>query len=149
MLGRTFALSRHRTAVLAFAVLSCASRATAQSTFSQDVVVTAAATPVHEETNQTFVAADHRFGALSGWQIGGDLSYRTHGDHFLFDVRRPGVSENVHRTHATRGSLKASHSIGAETVVDGTNMFDAAYQEVLGVRMPGAAVSLSIAATLR
>ena len=32
--------------MLAFAVLSCASRATAQSTFSQDVVVTAAATPV-------------------------------------------------------------------------------------------------------
>jgi iron complex outermembrane receptor protein len=73
--------------------------------------------PSHEWTNQTFIAADHRFGAWSGWQIGGDVSYRTHGDHFLFDVRRPGVSENRHRTHATRGSLKASREVGAATII--------------------------------
>ncbi|MBI2829357.1 MAG: TonB-dependent receptor, partial [Acidobacteria bacterium] len=35
-----------------------------------------------------------------------------HGDHFLFDVRRPGVSENRHRTHAVIGTIRASRGIG-------------------------------------
>ena len=64
--------------------------------------------------------------------------------------------EHKHRTRSTGKSeytvldMRVSRAFGAyEVRADGTNMFDAAYQEVLGVRMPGAAVSLSIAATLR
>jgi iron complex outermembrane receptor protein len=68
--------------------------------------------PSHEWTNQTLVAAEHRFGAWSGWQLDGTLSYRTHGDHFIFDVRRPSLSESRHRTHATIGSMRAVRPIG-------------------------------------
>jgi iron complex outermembrane receptor protein len=73
--------------------------------------------PSHEWTNQTLVAADHAFGPRGGWQLTGAASYRTHGDHFLFDVRRPGVAENRHRTHAVLGSLKASRSPRAGTSI--------------------------------
>jgi outer membrane cobalamin receptor len=68
--------------------------------------------PSHEWTNQTLVAADHRLGGGAGWQLGATGSYRTHGDHFLFDVRRPGVSENRHRTHAVIATLRASRPVG-------------------------------------
>ena len=51
--------------------------------------------PSREWTNQTLVAADHRFGEVGGWSIDGQASYRTHGDRFLFNqlharaVRQP------------------------------------------------------------
>ena len=70
------------------------------------------AAPSHEWTNQTRVAADHRLGRAAGWEFDGMASYRTHGDRFLFDVRRPGVSENVHRSHAVLASLKATRAVG-------------------------------------
>src|SRR5688572_3888239 len=44
--------------------------------------------PSHEWTNQTLVSADHRFGTRGGWRLTADASYRTHGDHFLFNVAR-------------------------------------------------------------
>jgi iron complex outermembrane receptor protein len=69
--------------------------------------------PSHEWTNQTLLAADHSLGAWAGWQMGANLSYRTHGDHFLFDVHRPGVAENRHRTHAALGVVRASRGVGS------------------------------------
>lgn len=69
--------------------------------------------PSHEWTNQTLVASDQNLGSRAGWRLGSTLSYRTHGDHFLWDVRRPGVAENRHRTHAVLGALRASRGIGA------------------------------------
>ena len=46
--------------------------------------------------------------------------------------------------------LRVSKGFGDYAVhVDGTNLFDASYQEVLGVQMPGAAVSVSLSARLR
>jgi iron complex outermembrane receptor protein len=68
--------------------------------------------PSHEWTNQTMVAANRRIGTRGGWQFTGTGSYRTHGDHFLFDVRRPGVSENRHRTHAGLATVRASRAAG-------------------------------------
>jgi iron complex outermembrane recepter protein len=68
--------------------------------------------PSHEWTNQTMFAVDHTLGRRAGWQLDTNLSYRTHGDHFLFDVRRPGVAENRHRTHAALGSVRGSRGIG-------------------------------------
>jgi iron complex outermembrane receptor protein len=68
--------------------------------------------PSHEWTNQTLFAADHRVGAAAGWQIQANASYRTHGDHFIFDVRRPGVSENRHRSHAALGAMRGSRGVG-------------------------------------
>jgi iron complex outermembrane receptor protein len=69
--------------------------------------------PSHEWTNQTLLAGDHGLGAWAGWQMGANLSYRTHGDHFLFDVRRPGVAENRHRTHAALGAVRASRGVSS------------------------------------
>ncbi len=72
--------------------------------------------PSHEWTNQTLLAADHRFGSWSGWQVGGNVSYRTHGDRFLFNVLGTGVP-NRHRTHATIGSVRASRGTGGGSSV--------------------------------
>ncbi|HEY5617932.1 MAG TPA: TonB-dependent receptor [Vicinamibacterales bacterium] len=68
--------------------------------------------PSHEWTNQTLLAADHGLGGWAGWALGLNLSYRTHGDHFLYDVRRPGVAENRHRSHAALGAVRASRGVG-------------------------------------
>ena len=73
--------------------------------------------PSHEWTNQTLVSADHRFGVRRGWRLTADASYRTHGDRFLFNVTRPGVAENRHRTHAVLGSFDASRTIRANTTL--------------------------------
>jgi len=68
--------------------------------------------PSHEWTNQTLFAVDHRIGIAAGWQLQANTSYRTHGDHFIFDVRRPGVSENRHRSHAAIGAIRGSRGVG-------------------------------------
>jgi iron complex outermembrane receptor protein len=68
--------------------------------------------PSHEWTNQALVALDRTVGTWAGWRVGSAVSYRTHGDRFLFDVRRPGVAENRHRTHNVIGSIRASHPTG-------------------------------------
>lgn len=73
--------------------------------------------PSHEWTNQVLVAVDHRLGQRAGWNFSGDTSYRTHGDHFLFNVNRPGVAENRHRTHAVLGSIKASRRVPENTTL--------------------------------
>ncbi|MBM3818632.1 MAG: TonB-dependent receptor [Acidimicrobiia bacterium] len=72
--------------------------------------------PSHEWTNQTLVAADHRFGSWAGWQVGGTASYRTHGDRFIFNVRGTAPA-NQHRTHATIASLRASRTMSGGTSV--------------------------------
>ncbi len=68
--------------------------------------------PSHEWTNQTLVGLDQRISEWAGWRLGGNASYRTHGDRFLWDAQRPGVSENRHRTHVALGSVKASRTVG-------------------------------------
>ena len=69
--------------------------------------------PSHEWTNQTLLGLDHGVGRWAGWQVGLSLSYRTHGDHFLFNVRTPGVAENRHRTHATLAGVRGSRAVGS------------------------------------
>jgi len=68
--------------------------------------------PSHEWTNQTLLTTDHALGNWAGWRLAGNLSYRTHGDHFIYDVRLPALSENRHRTHAALGSVRASRGVG-------------------------------------
>jgi outer membrane cobalamin receptor len=75
--------------------------------------------PSHEWTNQALVAFDRRFGDAARWQFAGDVSYRTHGDRFIF---RPGLAASVHRTHATRGVLKATRPLGGAVVTMGTEL---------------------------
>lgn len=73
--------------------------------------------PSHEWTNQTLVSADHQLALRGSWQLAGVASYRTHGDRFLFNVTRPGVSENFHRTHAVLATLKASRTLRENTSI--------------------------------
>jgi iron complex outermembrane receptor protein len=75
--------------------------------------------PSHEWTNQFLLSADHKFGVAAGWELAGVASYRTHGDRFLFNVERPGVSENFHRSHAVLGSLKANRAVAGGAVTLG------------------------------
>lgn len=70
------------------------------------------ASPSKEWTNQFLTGGDHELALPSGWRMTVAASYRTHGDRFLWDVRRPGVSENTHRTHAVMGTVRASRELG-------------------------------------
>jgi iron complex outermembrane receptor protein len=99
--------------------------------------------PSREWTNQTLVAADHRFGAAAGWRFGAHASYRTHGDRFVFNRERPELSDNRHRTHAALATLtastrvrdRASVTIGAEGGNDwirSTNLGDHAVSRLSG-----------------
>jgi iron complex outermembrane receptor protein len=67
--------------------------------------------PSKEWTDQTLVAFGDRLGG-AGRHLTTRASYRTHGDHFLWDIARPGFAENRHRTHAAAAA--ASFRTGAD-----------------------------------
>jgi len=71
------------------------------------------ASPSKEWTNQVLTGADHTVMLPRQWRMTIAGSYRTHGDRFLWDVRQPGVSENIHRTHAISATLRASRHLGS------------------------------------
>jgi iron complex outermembrane receptor protein len=73
--------------------------------------------PSREWTNQTLVAADHRFGELAGWSLEGRASYRTHGDRFVFNQTVPALSDNRHRTHAVIVSASGSRPLAQRGVL--------------------------------
>ena len=75
--------------------------------------------PSREWTNQTLLTADHRFGKASGWDIGANASYRTHGDRFVFNQERPLLSDNRHRTHAMLAALTGSRRVGEASATVG------------------------------
>jgi iron complex outermembrane receptor protein len=75
--------------------------------------------PSREWTNQTLLAADHSFTASDGWALAARASYRTHGDHFIFDQLNPALSDNRHRTHEVLGALTASRKIGGGSFTAG------------------------------
>ena len=81
--------------------------------------------PSREWTNQTLLTADRRFDTRSGWNVAARGSYRTHGDHFIFDQLTPALSDNRHRTHEVLGGLTASRPLGTAgsfTAVSGWGM---------------------------
>ena len=57
------------------------------------------ASPSKEWTDQTLVSFADRAGTATR-HVATRAAYRTHGDHFLWDIARPGFAENRHRTHA-------------------------------------------------
>jgi outer membrane cobalamin receptor len=73
--------------------------------------------PSREWTNQTLLGADHRFADTHGWSITAATSYRTHGDHFIFNETRPELSDNRHRTHAVLVSGSGAHKAGDTATV--------------------------------
>ena len=74
--------------------------------------------PSREWTNQTLLAAEHALGAAGGWDWRLGESYRTHGDHFIFNQTNPALSDNQHRSHAVLATLSGSRSAlgGSATV---------------------------------
>jgi iron complex outermembrane receptor protein len=70
--------------------------------------------PSREWTNQTLVSLDQQL-AKGTWDTGLRLSYRTHGDRFLYDQSVPGFPINRHRTHEVDASLKASRAVAARS----------------------------------
>jgi iron complex outermembrane receptor protein len=75
--------------------------------------------PSREWTNQTLIAGDHQFGTTAGWTLSARGSYRTHGDHFIFNQENPALSDNRHRTHAVLGELAASRRVHTGSVTIG------------------------------
>jgi iron complex outermembrane receptor protein len=67
------------------------------------------------ETTDQALAALGRDVQLASWRATLQAQYRSHGDHFLYDRHRPGVAENVHRTHAVTFLVKGNRTIGART----------------------------------
>lgn len=67
--------------------------------------------PSREWTNQTLISGTHRVGVVSGWTLDAQASYRTHGDHFVFNELNPPLSDNTHRTHTGLGSFIASKNV--------------------------------------
>ena len=67
------------------------------------------------ETTAQFMAAGTRAFTVSNWRSTVQAMYRTHGDHFLYDHRQPGLAENVHRTHAATVVARANRTFSQHT----------------------------------
>ena len=94
--------------------------------------------PSREQTQQSLASVDHSFSA--GEHLAGSLFAfgRAHADHFVFDRRDPGLSDNRHQSRALGIGLRlhralgaaARVSAGAETGADwvrSTNLGDRGY----------------------
>lgn len=71
--------------------------------------------PSREWTDQTLVSAEHRFAPRGDSLLSIDGAYRSHGDHFVYDWRRPELSDNRHRTHAVSANGRWRTALGAAT----------------------------------
>ena len=75
--------------------------------------------PSREWTNQTLLAADHGLGTAGGWNWRVGESYRTHGDHFIFNQTNPALSNNQHRSHAALVTFAGARPAGGGTATVG------------------------------
>ena len=75
--------------------------------------------PSREWTNQTLLAAEHGLGAAAGWNWRLGESYRTHGDHFIFNQTNPALSDNRHRSHALLATVAGSRPAWGGTATVG------------------------------
>jgi len=71
--------------------------------------------PSREWVNSTLVSVEHQAAFKHRGTLSARFHYRTHGDHFLWDIERPGFFENRHRTHAFGGRLLARWSFSDES----------------------------------
>ena len=77
--------------------------------------------PSKDWTDQTMASA--RFTQAAGaWTVASTLAGRNHADHFRWDINRPGIAENSHRTNAADYRLTLSRSLtgGASVTVGGS-----------------------------
>ena len=71
--------------------------------------------PSREWTNQLLATVQHRYARATRWQATADVSYRTHGDHFIYDERNPSLSESRHRTHAFTSNVRWHGTVSRST----------------------------------
>ena len=85
-------------------------------------------------TNQTLVAYERSFGSRRDSRPVLQASYRTHGDHFLYDMRTPALFESRHRTHSAAVLVKSQWSRGERLLISygGTAGMDAIASRNLG-----------------
>ncbi len=67
--------------------------------------------PSREWTNSTLVSLRHATDRTGPTNLSFQAFYRTHGDRFLWDIRRPGLFENQHRTHAAGSRVTLTRAI--------------------------------------
>jgi len=66
--------------------------------------------PSFEWTDQTLVALTYRHSA-GPWVTEARSSGRNHGDHFRWDIARPGFAENTHRTNAGEAAIVTARTL--------------------------------------
>ena len=74
--------------------------------------------PSRERTNGTLLLLDHRLLDTDAWDVTGGVSYRTHGDWFLYDPRVASSLPNRHRTHAVESTVKAQRTVSERVRVN-------------------------------
>jgi iron complex outermembrane receptor protein len=89
--------------------------------------------PSKEWTNQT-VAGLGWLDETRGWQTEAGLHARQHGDHFRWDIARPGFAENRHRTRAAVLDVRTSRLFqpGARLTFGGSTGLDRITSSNLG-----------------
>lgn len=96
--------------------------------------------PSKEWTDQTLASA-MLFGAgARGWNWDITGAYKNHGDHFRWDIARPGFAENQHRTNSADVTAKLGHQLrgaeieagvsGGADIVRSNNLGDHSYNRV-------------------
>jgi iron complex outermembrane receptor protein len=73
--------------------------------------------PSREWTQQTLATFEQQLPLEGRWQGTLDASYRTHGDHFIYDVTRPSLSESTHRTHAVAARGRFNFALDGSTQI--------------------------------
>lgn len=69
------------------------------------------ASPSKEWTSQLLVGVNRSRLRAGDWQVNWRAAARAHRDRFLWDVRRPGVLENRHRSYATTAAAQAERAL--------------------------------------
>ncbi len=75
------------------------------------------ASPSKEWTTLWTVGAERTLVAREGRRVAAWSSYRHHRDRFLWDVARPGLFENTHRTQAVEAGVRAQLRVGPRSDV--------------------------------
>jgi iron complex outermembrane receptor protein len=79
------------------------------------------ASPSKEWTDQTLASATLIGTPAGGWSWDATGAYKNHGDHFRWDIARPGFAENQHRTNSADVTAKAARQVRGASVVIGAS----------------------------
>lgn len=77
--------------------------------------------PSKEWTDQTLASAVLTGDAARGWIWNVTSAFKNHGDHFRWDIARPGFAENQHRTNSGDLTAKARTMVGAASFTVGAS----------------------------